>query len=170
MAMRVRFSPTPTPTLLLAAALAGLFAAPAGLAPRAAEAQTMARADRVERGVLVATRPLRPGTVIGVGDVAVVDRAAPPGALTDPAQAIGLETKVSVYPGRPISAGALGAPTLVRRNDIVRISFKLGALSIAAEGRALDDGGLGQRVRVMNLDSRQTVFGVVAGPAEVVVK
>ncbi len=153
------------PAALLAAAA---LVAPA---PGAAQHRTAAAAGAETRPqMLVVTRALRPGELIGPGDVALTPGKAPPGALTDPEQAIGKETKIALYPRRPVPAGALGAPTLVARNAIVRLSFALGALRIEAEGRALDAGGLGERIRVMNLDSRQTVYGTIAGPAEVVVQ
>ena len=88
-----------------------------------------------------------------------------PGDLTETRQVIGLETQVAVYRGQPIRAGDLGPPTLIRRNELIRLSFRAGTLLLVTEGRALDDGALGERVRVMNLDSRRTVYGVVAGPA-----
>lgn len=39
--------------------------------------------------------------------------------------------------------------------------FRTGLLSISAEGRVLDRAGVGDLVRVMNLDSRLTVTGRV---------
>ena len=65
-------------------------------------------------------------------------------------------------PGRPILASQLGAPALVERNQLVRMTYAEGALRIATEGRALDRAGAGEPVRVMNLASRQTVTGTVA--------
>ena len=56
----------------------------------------------------------------------------------------------------------LGPPALVDRNALVRMVFVRGALAIQAEGRALDRGGVGERVRVMNLGSKQIVTGAVA--------
>jgi flagellar basal body P-ring formation protein FlgA len=55
----------------------------------------------------------------------------------------------------------VGMPSIVRRNDIVPIVYSRGTLSITTEGRVLDDGAAGDRVRVMNLGSRQTVFGII---------
>jgi len=49
------------------------------------------------------------------------------------------------------------------------ISFAIGALDIRTDGRALDRGALGERVRVMNLASRTVVTGAVSGPGAVAV-
>jgi flagellar basal body P-ring formation protein FlgA len=111
---------------------------------------------------VVATRTLRPQTLIQPEDLTVVD-ADLPGALRDPALAHGLETRVAIYAGKPVRAGDLGAPTLVARNQIVALVYLSGSLAISAEGRALSSGSEGDEVRVMNLASRSTVSGRI-GP------
>ena len=111
---------------------------------------------------LIATRTIRAQTVIGPDDMALVD-AALPGALDDPALALGLEARVAIYAGRPIRSQDLGAPALVDRNQLVSLIYLSGGLAISTEGRALERGAEGDVVRVMNLGSRTTVNGRV-GP------
>jgi flagella basal body P-ring formation protein FlgA len=60
-----------------------------------------------------------------------------------------------------VQPGDLGPETLVRRNAVVTMLYSAGGLAIRTEGRALDAGGEGERVRVMNLSSRQAVPAVV---------
>lgn len=111
---------------------------------------------------LVATRTIRAKSLIAPEDLTLVS-AALPGALTDPAQAVGLEARVSIYAGKPVRAGDLGPPTLVDRNQLVTLIYVSGGLAIATEGRALSRGAEGDEVRVMNLSSRNTVTGRI-GP------
>ncbi|MBN8631504.1 MAG: flagellar basal body P-ring formation protein FlgA [Rhodobacterales bacterium] len=111
---------------------------------------------------LVATRTIRAGALVGPGDLALVS-ADLPGALTGPAEAIGLEARVSIYAGKPVRSGDLGPPTLITRNQLVTLVFLSGGLAITAEGRALMRGAAGDEVRVMNLGSRTTVSGRI-GP------
>lgn len=118
---------------------------------------------------LVAARTLRAQTVLGPEDVAVVDGAVP-GTATDPAEVLGLETRVAIYQGRPIRAADLGPPAIVDRNQAVMLIYAAGPLTITAEGRALGRGGVGDRVKVMNIASRTTLSGVVAGDGTVRVK
>jgi flagella basal body P-ring formation protein FlgA len=106
------------------------------------------------------TRAIRSQTVIGPADV-VLDEAAVPGAFAELAAVVGQEARVTLYPGRPILTNQIGAPALVERNQIVRMHFASGALSIVTEGRVLDRAGEGEIVRVMNLASRQIVTGSV---------
>ncbi|MGA0539506.1 flagellar basal body P-ring formation chaperone FlgA [Neotabrizicola sp. VNH66] len=111
---------------------------------------------------LVAARTLPAQTVIGPADVMLVD-ADIPGALSGAEGAVGLETRVAIYAGRPVRAQDIGAPALVERNAIVTLVYSGAGLSIRTEGRALARGGAGDTIRVMNLSSKTTVSGIV-GP------
>lgn len=109
----------------------------------------------------VATRTIKAKSVLSAEDVAVV-AAAIPGALASAEEAVGKEARVTLYAGRPIRAEDLGAPALVDRNQKVTLLFQTSGLTIRVDGRALDRGGEGDPIRVMNLASRQTVTGIVA--------
>lgn len=111
---------------------------------------------------VVATRTLRAQTLITPGDLTLV-AANLPGALQDPAAALGLETRVAIYAGRPVRAEDLGPPTLVQRNQRVTLVYRSGALAISTEGRALDRASAGEMARALNLASHTTVSGRV-GP------
>mgnify|MGYP000635539210 FL=1 len=90
-----------------------------------------------------------------------------PGALSDSATAVGQETRVIVYAGKPIHAEDLGPTAIIERNQIIPLSYSVGALSILTEGRALARGGAGEMIEVMNLSSRTKVLGQI-GPDGVV--
>lgn len=111
---------------------------------------------------LVATRTIRAQTLIGPEDVTLV-AADLPGALADPALAVGLEARVAIYAGKAVRPGDLGPPTLVDRNQVVTLIYLSGGLAISTEGRALARGSEGDVIRIMNLGSRTTVSGRV-GP------
>jgi flagella basal body P-ring formation protein FlgA len=117
---------------------------------------------------LIATRTIRAQTVLEPQDMALV-AALIPGALARVEEAVGQEARVTLYAGRAIRPGDLGPPALVQRNQIVTLVYRRGALGITAEGRALDRGGLGDDIRVMNLASRSTITGRVAADGSVVV-
>jgi len=117
---------------------------------------------------LVATRMLRAHALVTEEDVALVP-AEIPGALSDPAAAIGQELRVAIYPGRPLRSGDLGPPTLVERNQIVPLAYRSGVLAILTEGRALGRASAGEMVEVMNLGSRSKVTGRVGADGTVYV-
>lgn len=110
---------------------------------------------------LVATRVIRAQTLLSAADVTLV-AANIPGALTALNSALGLEARVTLYPGRAIRAQDLGPPALVDRNQIVTLIYVAGGLGITTEGRALARGGLGDVIQVMNLSSRTVLVGRVA--------
>lgn len=110
-------------------------------------------------GGLGAARTLPAGAVIQAGDLRVIDTDRP--GLTDPSAAIGMQTRITIYEGRPLHANMLQAPRLVERNQIVRLSFQRGALRIDTEGRALSEGASGDLIQVMNIGSRSTVMAQV---------
>lgn len=117
---------------------------------------------------VVAAGTIRGATMIGPADVAIIEGETP-GALSNMAEAIGMEARINLYPGRPIRAGDLRAPAIVERNEIVSIRYNYGGLLILTEGRAMDRAAEGDVLRVINLASRQTVTAVATAPGLVTV-
>lgn len=114
--------------------------------------------------VLVTARTLRAGTQITTGDLMVIRGNPPDGTARLPAEVVGMEARVTLYAGRPIPLTSLSEPALVERNQLVSLVFSHAGLEIRADGRALGRGGAGETIRIMNLASRSTVSGRVAGP------
>lgn len=110
--------------------------------------------------VLVATRTLRANTIINLDDVAIQD-GFDESALSRTEDAVGLEARVALYAGRPIHPQDIGPAAIVDRNQIVAMSFNHGSLTITIEGRAMERGGVGDTIRVMNASSRVTVNATI---------
>ena len=109
---------------------------------------------------LLAARTIRAQSVLTEGDVVLGPKEII-GAMTDPAEAIGLEARVTLYAGRPIRRSDLGPAAIVDRNQIVPLIFDRNGLRITTDGRSLARAGPGDTIRVMNLSSRSTLFGTV---------
>ncbi len=124
---------------------------------------TAARADS-----LVALHTIRAHTVLTAEDIGTSDKPLP-GAATDPGQVIGLETPVALYKGMPIRPETLTEPAIVERNSTVPLLYRRAGLTIFAEGRALERGGAGQDIRVMNSASRAIVLGRIAPDGSVII-
>jgi flagella basal body P-ring formation protein FlgA len=109
---------------------------------------------------VVPTRTIRAEAIILESDVTLRTDMQSSGyaRVTD---VVGQEARVVLYPGKPIGIDDIGPPAIVRRNQLVRVSFAASGLQIVTEGRALERGAIGDRVRIMNLSSRATVFGQV---------
>lgn len=75
--------------------------------------------------------------------------------------------------GHTLSAGDVEQPTataeppLVRTRQRVTLTVTIGAMTVSAAGEALQDGKLGQTVRVQNADSKKVLTGRVSGPGTV---
>jgi flagella basal body P-ring formation protein FlgA len=117
---------------------------------------------------VVATQTIRPQQVV-TADAVRLDPADISGAYSSLADVIGQEARMAIYPGRAVMRGALGNPALVDRNQAVELVFSRGGLRIRAEGRALGRGAAGERIRVMNVDSKTILFGTIAGDGTVLV-
>ncbi|WP_010141287.1 flagellar basal body P-ring formation chaperone FlgA [Oceanicola sp. S124] len=118
---------------------------------------------------VVATRNLRAQTVLSERDFALRDIQVA-GALSSVEGLAGMETRGAIYIGRPIRPGDVGPPAVVERNGIVSLIYDSGGLLITAEGRALGRGGVGDRLRVMNLSSRMTISGIIQSDGSVKVQ
>ena len=81
--------------------------------------------------------------------------------ITSQRDLIGMEVRRRLQAGNPVPSGSVMRRRMVRRNEIARIIFQTGALTIIAHVEALDSGGIGDLVRVRNLDSGVIVSGVV---------
>ncbi|CUH51360.1 flagellar basal body P-ring formation protein FlgA [Shimia sp. R11_0] len=110
--------------------------------------------------IVVATTTIRANTIIEPGAVGL-KKGDVAGVHSDLEAVIGLEARKVLYPGRPVRIGDVGAPALVERNQIVLLKFNTSGLTIETEGRSLARAGEGERLRVMNLNSRTTVTGIV---------
>lgn len=117
---------------------------------------------------VVATQTIRPQQVI-TPDAVRLDPAEVTGAFSSLDRVIGQEARMAIYPGRAIMRGAVGAPALVARNQAVELVYSHAGLRIKAEGRALGRGAEGERIRVMNTDSRTVLFGTIAPDGSILV-
>ena len=110
---------------------------------------------------LIANRAIPSKSIVSAMDVSISQQEIP-GAFHRVEDAVGLEARVTIYPGRPVRMGDLGPPAVIERNDVVVLRYAAGGLSIEADGRALQRAGVGDYLRVMNLSSRTTITGRVS--------
>ncbi|WP_018717342.1 flagellar basal body P-ring formation chaperone FlgA [Arhodomonas aquaeolei] len=114
--------------------------------------------------VVVAARPVPRGSRLDAEDLRTARRTTTRlrgEYYTDPEGLIGLQTQRSLQPGTVIDAGQLTRPTLVRRGDTLLIQAGNGPVKVSMQGRALEDGTRGERIRARNLSSERVVEGEV---------
>lgn len=112
--------------------------------------------------IVVATRNVQVGDLIAPGDLVAKD------GIGEPDEGFyGMQARRSIRAGAIVTRLSLQPPILVHRNTVVEMQYRSGGLVIRTEGRALDEGGAGDLVRVMNMGSRQTVTASVIGQSRV---
>ncbi len=119
---------------------------------------------RYEEKVVVAARDLARGEVLELSDLKLDKRdrsEIPAGSTSEPESLVGMRTERALAAGAPIAGRAVERIPLVKRKEIVRLHFASGSLKIAGVGEARHDAGLGELVRVLNVDSRREVVGRV---------
>jgi len=146
------------------------FKAPAD-EPRADRIRVAGRAHSMI-DVPVFTRRMMPNEIIRNTDLTWIRMRSGPQLANN---ATMLEDVLGRTPKRPLSAGQpirqadIGAFTLVQRNESVTMIVRTKSMTLTVQGKALDDGGEGQTIRVQNPKSNRTVEGRVSGPGEVIV-
>lgn len=132
----------------------------------AAVPATVAReADTAERMVVTLARSVARGVVLTAEDVTLAPAAAraPDGIFSDPAQVIGRRTKAAIGEGRAVLLRQLEPVWMVAKGNPVVLMANAGGLSVSAPAEALEDGGMGDVIRVLNLSSQREVKVVVTG-------
>lgn len=122
--------------------------------------------------VPVARRDMKAGQIVTRDDIAV-NRVAQDGRRRiDPVNVddlIGKEIKRAVRAGQNISTNDVQTQVMVAKGKLVTLNFSKGNIMLSAKGKALENGGLGDSVRVMNLQSKSVVQGTVTGPETVLI-
>jgi flagella basal body P-ring formation protein FlgA len=120
--------------------------------------------------VPVPTHRLMAGSTVGPQDVRMTRvplQQAGDAVVQAMGQALGMEVRHQLAAGQPIQAADLGPPMLVRRGQLVTMRLDSAGLSVTAEGQALQSGGAGDTVRVLNPSSRAVIEAEVSGPRTV---
>jgi flagella basal body P-ring formation protein FlgA len=136
------------------------------------EATTLAASGRVREMVEVAVpgRPIARGETIAAADLTWAPFASASlrgGTLRRPEDMAGLQAARALPAGRPVRAGDVAAPWLVRRGESASMRFTRGGLEIVGAGVALDQGRMGEAVRVQHAGSSEVRRAIVIGPREV---
>ena len=134
--------------------------------PQQGEAQRISAIGQLSRDVQVPVpaRPLAAGQVIAASDLELVswgDRRLPANAIRDAGEMIGQTPRRPLQQGGLVTSADLKRPVVVARGAQVVIVMSMQNMRLTARGQALDEGAVGDTVRVVNPQSRAVVSGVV---------
>lgn len=127
---------------------------------------------RVAIPVVVPSNNLRREHTIEASDIEVRNVAlaqVSATSLVNPEDAVGMAVRRSLVAGRPIRAEDIGPPIVLEKNGAIEIVYARPGLSLSMRGRALEDGAVGQSIRVKPAGGRRIVIGEIVAPDRVVV-
>jgi len=119
---------------------------------------------------LVPTRQIAQGEVIKESDVTVARRPKSelaPNVVLATEQAVGLASKRVLRPGQIMRTSDLAKQELVGRNETVTITYEVPGIMLTIRGQALEPGGQGDLINVLNVQSKKTIQATVIGPGRV---
>ena len=146
--------------------LASLAAAPASAGPTGAAPVTETR-----RMVVVATQNLVRGMTVAPSDVREQMQVLPPGGgayLEQVAQALHSEPVRDIAAGTPLRATDLRPLVLVKRGQLIQLNVgRSTGFMVTARVEAMQDGRMGEHIKLKNPESGRMLSGVVRGPGVV---
>ncbi len=78
-------------------------------------------------------------------------------------QLIGMETVRPLKAGQPLRISDVRQPLMVEKGTLVTMVVEQGALSLSATGKAMQDGSLGETIRLMNTSTSRMIEAKVTG-------
>lgn len=120
----------------------------------------------------VLARPLAAGEVVRAADITIVRRPKSEFAaniINGADQAIGLAVRRPMRPGEVLRQADLSKPETIARNDNVTITYQVPGITLTLRGKALESGSTGDTINVLNVLSKRSVQGTIAGPGHVIV-
>jgi flagella basal body P-ring formation protein FlgA len=130
---------------------------------------TLSAEARAWEDQVIAARPLPAHKVLAEGDFAVhrmlVD-SLPDHQLLRLDQCVGQEAAEELRPGTVMTAQLVNAVPLVKPGQLVTITLRRGSVQLRSVARAMEEGSLGQTIRVRNENTRDTLDVTVTGAQE----
>lgn len=126
--------------------------------------------DTVQVPVLVA--PVQTGDRIEDRDIVMKEVPAGTvfaGTVKDREVLLAMQAKRPLPADKPVNRLHVEPATDIARNSVVTLLYKRPGLELSGSGQALENGRIGDSIRVMNNGSRATLTGVVvdAGTVEI---
>jgi flagella basal body P-ring formation protein FlgA len=124
----------------------------------------------LRQAVVRAARKIGSGQVVSREDVQLVHEQSVQlqrDVLTVLEDAIGKKAVRSIQAGQPIGAQMLEDPPVVKKGNRVLIVAANDLIRVSTSGKAVEDGRMGEEVRVVNLSSGKEIYATVTGPGTV---
>lgn len=135
-------------------------------------AMPLAGRYEAQQALPVLTKRVKHGHVISEGNVEMrffASTKVRSDTVTDPNSIIGKTPRRTIAADRPVRVGELASPTIVEQGTSVNMRYHSPSMQITAMGEALQDGGIGDYIRVRNHDSNKVIRARVLSEYDVAV-
>ncbi len=115
---------------------------------------------------------LQQGDVITADDLDYIDlRNTDIGAnvVVDAQKIIGMSPRRGLQPLKPMVAGDILPPVMVKKGEMVTITLESATMSLTTQGKAMENGAAGEVIKIINTSSGQSLDAVVTGARTVTV-
>lgn len=112
------------------------------------------------------------GQVIDADDIEqhyVAEYKLQANTITNADELIGMMPSRTIAPQRPVRSNEITKPMIMSKGTIVQMLYQSQTMDIRTMGEVLDEGSVGEMVRVRNVDSRHIVHAKVMSSKEVAV-
>jgi len=89
--------------------------------------------------------------------------------VTDSRQLVGMTTKRPLRTGQMLRGSDLVMTPAIRKNTLITLALQSGQMNLTVTGRALEDAAIGQSIRVVNVNSKKELTGIVRDASTIVV-
>lgn len=113
---------------------------------------------------VISTRVLRRGIPISANDLEVIELPTTrltSGHYSKISDLIAMEPNQTIPKGTLVSVNMVDTPKLVKKGEKVTILFNSNGLTVSNEGESLENGELGQRIKVFLPKSNKVIEGIV---------
>lgn len=120
---------------------------------------------------LAYARDMTAGEIVRAQDLvwAAPDVGVPLDAPHDADAVIGMAARRPLREGAAVSLHDVSAPMVVKRGDMVQVSYEADGIKLVLQAKAMSDAAIGDTVNVVNPASKKIVQAVAAGPGAAVV-
>jgi flagella basal body P-ring formation protein FlgA len=128
------------------------------------------RADAPQIRIVVPARDIMRGEVIGESDLTFADvstTATPATTVTKFEALTGMQARRMLRAGQSIRPDDVRRPVVVTKGQTVTMIFSAPGVELAATGRAMSEGGVGDTVTIQNPASFRMISATVTGPGAV---
>lgn len=112
------------------------------------------------------TRTIRSGETIKKSDInwiSMPDKQISRNTVRNLDKLIGMTPRNQIKQGNPIRLSEVRRPILVKRGSLVKINFNTANINLTTIGKAVENGGKGDVIQVINNTSKKTISATVFG-------